>query len=172
MIVSPREAISRLGVRLRERKARQEREEVEDRVIVTDEDLANLDEFSGLVQETVDLLRLENDALRLADTGRVAAYFRRKQELLRLLSIRQPLIEPQLKIDRPDVHAAKDRLRELAAELRLNANLLAGVAAASHTILSEVDRIRKRQSLEGIYDKTGRLRTDLGTGEKHSLRKI
>lgn len=172
MIVSPREAISRLGIRLRERKARQEHEEVEERAIVTDEDLANLDEFSGLVQEAVDLLRLENDALRLADTGRVAAYFRRKQELLRLLSIRQPLIEPQLKLDREDVHEAKVRLRALAEELRLNANLLAGVAAASHTILSEVDRIRKRQSLEGVYDKTGRLRKDLTGGDKHSLRKI
>ncbi|WP_411839724.1 hypothetical protein [Paracoccus sp. ME4] len=157
---------------MRERKARQEHEDAGERAIVTDEDLSNLDEFSGLVQETVDLLRLENDALRLADTGRVAAYFRRKQELLRLLTIRQPMIEPQLKLDREDIHAVKVRLRALAEELRLNANLIAGVAAASHTILSEVDRIRKRQSLEGVYDKTGRLRKDLTGGDKHSLRKI
>ena len=173
MIISPKEAITRLGIRLRERRARSQTEDdAPQSAYITDEDLVSISDYEAIVADTIDLLRLENEQLASGNSARVAQFFRRKQELLRLLSLRQMAVEPYIRAGSPETQALKDLLRVLQEELHTNANLLAGMATASHAILSEVDRIRKRQSLEGVYDKTGQLRRDLDIRENRALKKI
>lgn len=174
MKISPRAAISRLGERLRQRRE-EKRNRLEERArepVPLDEDLDNISVFGSLLDETIALIDLENRALETGETARVALYFKRKEELLGLLSVHEASVAGFIRGDHPEAHAIKEKLRQLSAELKINANLLSGVATASHTILAEVDRIRKRQSLEGVYDKDGQLRKDLQLRDPRPLKKI
>lgn len=174
MTISPRAAISRLGQRLRQlnENRRSRKEDPPREPVPLDENLEAIQEFEGLLDETIALIDLENRALEAGETARVAMYFKRKEELLGLLSLREGAVAAFIRGEHPDNYAIKEKLRLLSGELKTNANLLSGVASASHTILAEVDRIRKRQSLEGVYDKDGLLRKDLQSRDPRPIKKI
>ena len=150
-------ALSRLGMRLGERKAR----DGEEGAGLTDEDEGNIAEFEKILSSTLDFLRKENGALEDRDVDRVASYFDEKARLLETLERRQPAVEPFLSVDVPAVGQLRKLIRDLADQLETNERLLRGMADASRTILVEVEHLRTRQSLKGVYDKTGQLRGDV-----------
>lgn len=172
MMISPRAALSRLGERLRQRRDERRNQERAPEPVTVDEDLNNISIFESTLDEAIALINLENRALEAGETARVALYFKRKEEVLRLLSVQEAPVMAFVRSDHPEAHAIKEKLRRLSHELKANANLLSGVASASHTILAEIDRIRKRQSLEGVYDKDGLLRKDLQSRDHRPLKKI
>lgn len=155
--VPPASALSRLGIRLGERKARSGA----DSSGLTQEDEDNIKGFEGVLSDTLGLLRGENKALVEKDIGTVASYFEEKARLLETLERRQPTVEPFLAVDVPSVMQLRKLIRDLADQLELNEKLLKGMADASRTILSEIEHLRSRQSLKGVYDKTGQLRGDV-----------
>lgn len=155
--IPPTSALSRLGIRLGERKARNG----PDSSGLTQEDEDNIKGFEGVLSDTLDLLRKENKALVAKDIGVVASYFEEKAKLLETLERRQPTVEPFLSVDVPAVAQLRKLVRDLADQLELNERLLRGMAEASRTILSEIEHLRSRQSLKGVYDKTGQLRGDV-----------
>lgn len=160
MKVPPTSALSRLGLRFGERR---QREQGGERPPLTTDDETNISEFAALVSRTIALLAIENEALVSGSVTGVSECFEEKSHLLRELTLRQPLVEPFLKEETPVILDLRVLVRDLAESLRRNGDLLKGMAEASTTILSEVDRIRRRQSLDGIYDKTGQKRHGLGT---------
>lgn len=162
-------AISRLGARLGERRQKAKDGE---RPALTGDDEINITEFSRLVQGTIDLLRVENEALVTGDVEKVAACYGPKSELLKSLSLRQPLIEPFLRERTEGIDELRSLIRTLAEHLSKNSTLLEGMASASRAIVSEVEAIRKRQSLDGIYDKKGAKRRDLEIWKGGFARKI
>ena len=172
MKIFPREALSRLGERLRQLRDERRQQERAPEPLAVDEDLNNILIFEASLDETIALINLENRALEAGETARVALYFNRKEELLRLLSVQEASVAQLIRSEHPEALRIKEKLRRLSAELKDNANLLTGVASASHSILAEIDRIRKRQSLEGVYDKDGQLRKDLQQRDPRPLRKI
>ncbi|PLS21168.1 hypothetical protein [Neptunicoccus cionae] len=155
--VPPTSALSRLGIRLGERKARSG----PDNAGLTQEDEENIHRFEGLLSDTLGLLRRENDALEAKDVATVASFFEEKAKLLETLERKQPAVEPFLAVDVPAVAQLRKLVRDLAEQLELNEHLLRGMADASRTILSEIEHLRSRQSLKGVYDKTGQLRGDV-----------
>lgn len=163
MKVSPTGAISRLGIRLRERR---NRSAAGDRPALTETDDANIAQFERLIRDAVMLLDKENVALEEGDVGLVAEFFDAKSELLKSLELRQPVIEPFLREDIPEIATLRSLIRELSDQLQRNGQLLKGMAEASRSIISEVERVRKRQGLSGLYDKSGQLRPDVGNFEK------
>ncbi|WP_134680630.1 hypothetical protein [Paracoccus ravus] len=161
-------AISRLGQRLGERRRRRSEGA---HPAFTSDDLQNISDFEKLVEDTIRLLNLENDGLASGNVLRVAECYEAKSGLLRELTLKQPVIEPFLKEDVPELTRLRELLRQLAENLRRNGELLSAMAAASRSILSEIDHIRRRQSLDGIYDKSGQRRPGMGprpnaTGQK------
>lgn len=162
MKISPSGAISRLGIRLRERRNRSGG----GRVALTDTDDDNISKFETLIADAIFVLEQENDALVEGDVQRVAGFFESKSELLKTLELRQPVIEPFLREDIPEISVLKDLISDLSVQLKRNGQLLEGMADASRSIISEVERVRKRQGLEGLYDKTGQLRENIGPFEK------
>lgn len=163
MKISPSGAISRLGIRLRERRNRS----TGDRIALTDTDGDNISGFEKLISDAIFVLEQENDALVEGDVEKVAGFFRSKSEVLKTLELRQPVIEPFLREDIPEVATLRSLISDLSVQLKKNGQLLEGVAEASRSIVSEVERVRKRQGLEGLYDKTGRLRDNVGPFEKN-----
>jgi len=152
MKILPTGAISRLGIRLSERRRRSQAGE---NPALTETDYDNITEFEKLIGGAIKILELENEALERGDARGVADLFESKTRLLNDLTIRQPVIEPFLKEDVSEIAALRGLIRELAEHLHRNSELLQGMATASRTMISEIERMRKRQSLDGIYDKTG-----------------
>ena len=169
MKVSASQAISRLGARLRERRRRASQGE---RPPLTGDDEQNISEFTRIVDSTIQLLAIENDALRAGDVTRVAECFDAKSQLLKDLTLRQPVVEPCLKEDMEEIADLKLRIRKLAESLDQNGVLLQGMASASRAIISEVEHIRRRQSLDGVYDKTGQKRQGLGPSKGRFASKV
>ncbi|MFG6082807.1 hypothetical protein ACEUZ9_004039 [Paracoccus litorisediminis] len=169
MPISPSGAISRLSKRFGERRKRQM---AGDRPPLTSDDEKNISEFEVLITTGIRVLEMENEALVSGDVARVAEYYERKTELLRELTLRQPVIEPFLKDDLPEIANLRDLIRELRDNLQRNGVLLQGMASASRSILSEIERVRKRQSLDGVYDKSGHVRAGLGAPSGKTLKNL
>lgn len=128
---------------------------------MTSLDEENVADFESLVANAIRLLERENDALVAGDVAAVAGFHEAKSQLLRELTLKQPVIEPFLRSEAEPMVSLRDLVRELAAQLRKNGELLAGMASASRSIQSEVERVLERQSLNGVYDKTGQVRRDM-----------
>jgi hypothetical protein len=157
-------AISKLGIRLRERRGRAS---AGDHPALTETDDENIASFESLLSRAIDVLNLENQALIEGNVSDVSGYYQAKSDLLKSLELRQPVIEPFLREDIPEIRRLKELIGDLATQLTRNGQLLEGMAEASRSIISEVERVRRRQGLEGLYDKTGQLRENLGeTGRK------
>lgn len=86
-------ALSRLGLRLKERRSRLS----DDNSPLTQEDEDNIADFEGMLSQTLSVLQRENDALEASDIEGVAACFEEKARLLERLETRQPAVEPFLK---------------------------------------------------------------------------
>lgn len=148
-------ALSRLASRFHERRARAA---LGERPPLTEADEENITAFGQLVTGLTDLLERENEALRQGDVDQVVHLFEDKQELLKRLETRQPVIEPFLRESAEITEALRQRIRGLAEQLEVNGTLLSSMAEASQTIRSEVARVRDRHSLKGMYDKSGNSR--------------
>ena len=155
--VSPPGTASRLGIRLRQRKSLTAGDD-DPGMTAVDED--NLARFGDLIREAVVLLEEENQALEAGDVAQVAARFEAKKEILKSLELQQPVVEPFLASKGVRASDLREIIARLSAVLKRNSELLDGMAAASRTIIKEVERIRSRNSLDGLYDKSGQLRQE------------
>lgn len=152
MKITPPAALSRLATRFNERRARAAAGE---RPPLTTADEDNIRSFTNLVVELTALLERENQALNQRDPQAVAHLYEEKQQLLKRLETRQPVIEPFLKESAEVTAQLRGHIRTLSAVLELNAGLLMVMSEASLNIRNEVNRVRDRHSLKGMYDKTG-----------------
>lgn len=153
MSMKPEPVMSRFGLRLRERRA-----SGGGTPALTAEDRENVESFEQVLAQTLDILGSENDALLAGDIAAVAGLYEEKARLLKMLELHQPRIEPFLRDGGEAVTRLRDLIRDLADQLQVNGRLLKGMAEASRAILAEVDRTRSRESLRGLYDKSGQLR--------------
>lgn len=165
MSLRAEKVMSRLGLRLRAR-----RHAGGGASTLTAEDRDNIDSFEQVLARTLTLLGAENEALAQGDITAVAGLYDEKVRLLKTLELHQPRIEPFLRDGGEHMAGLRDLIRSLAEQLQVNGRLLKGMAEASRAIVDEVERARSRQSLHGLYDKTGQL---LPTeGPDSPLRKI
>lgn len=155
MKVAPPSTLSRLAQRFQERRARAA---LGERPPMTEGDEENILSFGAIVDDLNALLSSENNALKQGDVAMVADLFERKQNLLKRLENRQPVIEPFLRESAEVTAQLRDKIRDLAEQLEENGNLLASMAEASQAIRTEVARVRDRHSLKGMYDKSGQSR--------------
>ena len=146
---------SRFGARFLERRRRATHGESP---ALTRDDEENIAAFEQLIRDAIQLLEKEQVALKSGVIADVARFYQAKSHILKLLELRQPLIEPFLKEKIPQIESLRDLLREFSAQLIENGRRLEGMALASRAINAELDRIRNRNSLQGIYDKRGKLR--------------
>ncbi|SDG92741.1 hypothetical protein [Alloyangia pacifica] len=109
----------------------------------------------ALIDRLARLLRDEIAAIGRGELARVEELFPRKQELL--AEIEAAFAEPDVLLEGDDPAAA--RLRDSLAGLRelihSDLALLRRMTEATGAVAKEIDRIRERQSLRGVYDKDG-----------------
>lgn len=163
MKITPPAPLSRLALRFAERRARAA---LGERPPLTEDDERNISDFGALVGELSELLGHENSALQQGDVSRVAELFEAKQQLLKRLETRQPVIEPFLRESAEVTAELRAKIGALAARLEENGALLSSMAEASRAIRCEVARVRDRHSLKGMYDKTGQHRQGSGPRQR------
>ncbi|MFC2970553.1 hypothetical protein [Acidimangrovimonas pyrenivorans] len=122
---------------------------------MTDEDRQGLAAFESDIVAVTELLQDEIAAIGAGDLDRVGGLYERKAELLKRIELRMPVVELFLR----DRLAGDDPLRARFAAFRAaveeDSALLDRMSQATAEIVREIEKIRDRHSLNGLYGKSG-----------------
>lgn len=112
-----------------------------------------------LVDRLARVLRDEIAAIGRGELAEVEQLFPRKQELL--AEIESAFADPAPLIGGDELPAVRlrARLAELQRLIRTDLALLQRMTEATGAVAREIERIRERHSLNGLYDKDGTART-------------
>lgn len=131
-------------------------------MIMSDEDGRNLAEFEADTIAVTKLLRAEISAIRSGSLEAVTELYSKKAELLKRIELLMPVVEPFLK-DRIGSDAGlAARLLDLKRAVQEDSALLQRMSAATSDIVHDIEKIRDRHSLNGLYGKSGRRVTGPG----------
>lgn len=136
--------------------------------VVTEEDHMQLLAYSHKLDEAIALLREE---IKDIDEGRLAAVstiYKRKAELLKWLEFKAPLIESFLRLDVAEHYNLPEKLSTFKNLLEEDGRLLKQIAHVAASISREIHRVINRDSLDGLYGKTGKKISD-GPMNKQAL---
>jgi hypothetical protein len=125
---------------------------------VTAEDERNIAVFATQVEETVQLLRAEIEAIKEGRLSDVSAMFERKSEAIKRLELQSPLVEPFLQHEVAEKRGLANLLTELKTCIEEDAALLGRMAVAAKTVRREIEKVTNRNSLGGTYGVTGKKR--------------
>jgi Na+/phosphate symporter len=110
-------------------------------------------------QETVDYLiktlERETDALNKGDWQALAEILGLKKSLLSHLEKIAPTLENEVKTKTPASETLRKTLSELKTIIDSNMKMLQSISIASRDISKEVQRIKKKHSLDGLYTARG-----------------
>jgi hypothetical protein len=122
---------------------------------LTAEDEQNLDAYVTKIKETVTILRKEMDAVKEGELEAVSNLFDEKSRVLKWLELRTPLVEPFLNHEFAQKLNIKGHLIELRKYIEEDGAMLSRMAIAARTVLREIEKINNRNTLGGVYGKSG-----------------
>lgn len=123
--------------------------------LMTEEDEDNLTVFEADVAAVTEVLEEEVAAIRAGRIDAVTDLYPRKAELLKRIELLMPVVEPFLRARIESDAALHARLGALKAAVEADGALLERISGATTTIVREIDKIRDRHSLNGLYSKRG-----------------
>lgn len=112
-----------------------------------------------LVDQLARLLRDEIAAIGQGQLARVEELYPRKTELLGEIEAAFENQEKFLSGSAPATVALRRKLKELHGLIQTDLSLLQRMTEATGAVAQEIDRIRDRQSLRGLYDRGGARKT-------------
>ncbi|OWY00883.1 hypothetical protein [Thioclava sp. IC9] len=124
--------------------------------VLTEEDDANLAAFEANIDATLDLLHEEIAAVGAGHLDRVTELYDRKADLLKRIELKIPVIEPFLEASEHAAPTLREKLRQLKVAVQDNSVLLSRMSDATRDIVREIEKIRNRHSLDGLYGKSGK----------------
>lgn len=124
--------------------------------VLTEEDDANLAAFEANIDATLDLLHEEIAAVDAGHLDRVTELYDRKADLLKRIELKIPVIEPFLEASEHAAPTLREKLRQLKVAVQDNSVLLSRMSDATRDIVREIEKIRNRHSLDGLYGKSGK----------------
>lgn len=124
--------------------------------VLTEEDDANLAAFEANIDATLDLLHEEIAAIEAGHLDRVTELYDRKADLLKRIELKIPVIEPFLEASEHAAPTLREKLRQLKVAVQDNSVLLSRMSDATRDIVREIEKIRNRHSLDGLYGKSGK----------------
>lgn len=110
--------------------------------------------FSTILDDMITLLTKENEAIQKGDLDIVNDLHDIKKEGLRQLEIKSPIIEHQFQ--HGDFPELKEKIGNLKALIDENGIILERMSYAAKNISNEINKIKNKRSLDGIYEKSGR----------------
>ena len=141
-----------------------------DSAVMTEEDGRTLAGFEADLVAVTDLLHAEIDAIGAGALETVTELYDRKAELLKRIELKMPVVEPFLR-DRLDAPGAlRDRVAAFRDAVEEDSLLLERMSQATAAIMREIEKIRDRHSLNGLYGKRGQKVID-GAGTRQQIDK-
>lgn len=113
-----------------------------------------------LVDRLSRVLRDEIAAIGRGELAEVEAIFPRKQQLLAEIEAAFADPAPLIEGEAPPAVRLRARLAELQRLIRTDLALLQRMTEATGAVAREIERIRERHSLSGMYDKDGTARPE------------
>lgn len=108
-----------------------------------------------LVDRLARVLRDEIAAIGRGELAEVELIFPRKQQLLAEIEAAFSDPAPLLEGETPPAVRLRERLAELQRLIRTDLALLQRMTEATGAVAREIERIRERHGLSGLYDKDG-----------------
>jgi hypothetical protein len=122
---------------------------------LTTEDHRNLGEYAAKLDEATALIREEIAAIIQGRLGVVNEFYAQKAELLKWLELRAPTVEPFLTKPVAQEHGLPGKLATFKTVLQEDGDLLKRMANVAASISREIEKVMNRDSLDGIYGKSG-----------------
>lgn len=122
---------------------------------MTDEDRQGLAEFESDITAVTDLLQDEIAAIGAGDLDAVGTLYERKAELLKRIELQMPVVEPFLRDRLTGDDPLRARFTAFRAAVEEDSELLDRMSQATGEIVREIEKIRDRHSLNGLYGKSG-----------------
>jgi hypothetical protein len=132
---------------------------------LTEEDLANIEQFSQSLTEAQALLEEEIKAINGGQLTVVNDLFEQKTNTLKWLERKLPVIEPFLQHPQVKDTLVLSRLADLKRTAAEGSELLARMSVAARTIVREFEKASERNGLKGIYGKSGQKLGDTSEGD-------
>ncbi len=128
--------------------------------LLTDEDREALAGFVANIDAATDLLQSEITAIGRGNLRAAGELYEQKAEILKRIELKTPVVEPFLRAALAKGGAIRDKIVAFRLAVQENSVLLERMSQATANIIREVDKIRDRHSLSGLYGKSGRRLTD------------
>lgn len=143
------------SVSLSERIAARQASKNHNTQTMTEEDQINLDEFGNNLRRVLDVLAAEIAAITQGELEEVSGLYETKARLLKWLELRLPLIEPFAKRDTAQMGDLREDLIKLRTLSTESSELLSRMSVAARAVINEIQKITDRNSLSGLYGKSG-----------------
>lgn len=118
--------------------------------------------YADCVEQLIALLEEEETVLKEGRIDALEGVFERKAEVVRLMEIKMPIVEMLISKDTDEIVELRERslvLRDRAAQVSL---VVERITAATSAVAREIEKIRDRHSLNGLYASDGRKRGSTG----------
>lgn len=135
------------------------------RTTPTSEDIQNIVEFSRRLDAATEILSEEVAAINEGRLDAVSDLFEKKAAALKWLEIRMPVIEPFLDHEIVATTKLQEKLTNLRQVATEDSELLERMAIAARTIVREMEKASSRNSLDGLYGKSGQKLSDAHSGQ-------
>ena len=122
---------------------------------LTEEDQKNLKDYATKLDEAISLIRQEIASIVQGDLGAVNELYAQKAELLKWLELRAPTVEPFLGQPVAQEHDLPGKLATFKSVLQEDGDLLKRMAGVAASITREIEKVINRDSLDGLYGKSG-----------------
>ncbi len=126
----------------------------------TEEEASLLESFEVHIDAMIDIIEEEIRALQEGEINLLEDLNARKTECARLLENKGPIVEDILNsrtLESAELREKFSRLRDLIAE---NGVLVERITQASSAIAREINKVRDRHSLKGLYSMSGKKRSE------------
>ena len=123
---------------------------------LTERELQNVDLFEKLVDNVIEILKKEIDAMREGDFETLTELFELKKECVTSLETKMPIIEEYLQSNSDGLDELREKIVSLKALIDENGVLIERMHAATGSIVREWEKLKDRHSLSGTYGKDGR----------------
>ncbi len=125
-------------------------------------DKVSIEEFVSLVSRMSETLDFEAQILKNREFGQLQEVLEKKNEISKALEIKQGIVFnliPRLK-DKERKDEIREVFEELNQKLRESEAILSLMSKASSSVSAEFTKILKRHSLDGLYEKSGKVKSD------------
>lgn len=127
---------------------------------LTDQEKGHLEGFERAVDTMIEILNEENDGLSNGSVHVVSVTGERKEEATRQLENKYAIVEDILTHHPDRFSSLKVKFQELKDKSDENGVLLERMGIATRAVVREIEKVKERHSLNGIYSSSGRKRSE------------